>query len=416
MGKKLVDPNRLCMGCMEIMEHPQRPCPKCGFFRQKYRQPENSMPLYEIIDGRYIMGKVIGMGGFGITYIGWDIFQSKRVCIKEYFPHGVAERHTEEYASSQNYTYSVNVFTQNTEQAKHAYIGGLQSYIKEAENLSKFYLMPGIVSVRDFFYGNHTAYIVMEYIEGINLKQLAKACGGILAPGNLFQMLRDVMRALHAVHREGVIHRDISPENIMVNRKYQAKVIDFGAASSYQDVRNRSVLLKHGYAPLEQYDRNGNQGSWTDVYSLCATIYYLLSGVKVQRAKEREKEDLVKPLRGLGVAVTEEQDAILMKGLAIQIEGRCQTMAELYAGLYQEEMMGGASGETDTGRSGRMTVKGYPNVTSGQEEVAMNQANMASGSEEVARSQENMADSRGDAAKSRDDVVREYLKSQKEKQ
>lgn len=345
MGKKLVDPNRLCMGCMDILEYPERPCPKCGFFRQGYRQPENGMPLYEIINGKYLVGKVIGMGGFGITYIGWDFLQSRRVCIKEYFPRGVAERGTGDYSSSQNYTYSTNVFTHNTEQAKNAYLAGLKSYIKEAENLSKFYLMPGIVSVRDFFYGNRTAYIVMEYIEGINLKQLAKASGGVLEPKMLFQMLRDVMCALNAVHREGVVHRDISPDNIMVNQEYQAKVIDFGAAGYYQGIRDHSVLLKQGYAPLEQYDKNGNQGPWTDVYSFCATIYYLLSGVKVQRATERMQEDHVKPLRELGVNITAEQEFSIGKGLSLRAEDRYQSMAELYYGLFQEQMPGVASEE-----------------------------------------------------------------------
>lgn len=404
MGKKLVDPNRLCMGCMEILEHPERPCPKCGFSKRGYRQPENGMPLYEIIDGKYMIGKVIGMGGFGITYIGWDFYQSKRVCIKEYFPHGVAKRHTEEYSSSQNYTYSIEVFTQNTEQAKHAYIGGLKSYIKEAENLSKFYLMPGIVSVRDFFYGNHTAYIVMEYIEGINLKQLARACGGTLEPDALFQMLRDVLRALHAVHGEGMVHRDISPDNIMVNREYQAKVIDFGAARNYQGTEDYSLLLKHGYAPLEQYDRNGNQGPWTDVYSLCATIYHLLTRIKLQRATERAKDDQVIPLRKLGVALTEEQEAILMKGLAIQIEDRCQTMAELYAGLYQEEMDGRALQPSSAGDGGVMAEsrKDAPEA-SGETEGT---------SEGAAGTSEGTAESPKSVTKSREEVAWEYLKSQ----
>lgn len=340
MGKKLIDPDRLCMGCMNTLEHPGIPCPKCGFVLKKYKQPPNSMPPFEIINGKYLVGKVIGVGGFGITYIGWDFYQSKRVCIKEYFPRGVAARDASGSLGAQYNTYSMNVYTQNTEKAKHAYMGGLKSYIKEAKILSKFYLMPGIVSVRDFFYGNHTAYIVMEYIEGINLKQLARACGGRLEPKVLFPMLKDVMCALNAVHKEGVVHRDISPDNIMVTQEYQAKVIDFGAAKKYHGMQDNSILLKHGYAPVEQYDKHGNLGPWTDVYSFCATIYYLLSGRKLQKAYERVKEDMTKSLGELGVPITEQQESAIRKGLSIQPEERYQTMAALYYAVYRENMPG----------------------------------------------------------------------------
>lgn len=338
MAKKLIDPDKLCMGCMQILENTQARCPNCGFLQAEYQKPENSMPIKEILNGKYLVGKVIGIGGFGITYIGWDFYQSKRVCIKEYFPRGVASRDTDSSMSTQYNTCSMDVLTENTQRAKYAYQGGLQSYIKEAESLSKFYQMPGVVSVRDFFYGNKTAYIVMEYIEGINLRELAKKNGGVLAPDVLFPMLQDVIKALDAVHKEGMVHRDISPDNIMVNQQYQAKVIDFGAAKNFQASQESSVLLKHGYAPIEQYSKDGNQGPWTDVYSLCATMYYLLSGQKVPRAYERVSEDTLVPLQMLGVPISEEKDKVIQKGLKVQIEERYQSMADLYQDLYQESI------------------------------------------------------------------------------
>ena len=141
MDKTLVDPNRLCMGCMELLENTSVPCPKCGFSLKDYQQPENGMPPYEILNGKYLVGKVIGIGGFGITYIGWDFYQSKKVCIKEYFPKGVAKREQTTTYSTEYSTYSMDVFTVNTKKA--AYLGGLKGYIKEAETLSKFYGMPG---------------------------------------------------------------------------------------------------------------------------------------------------------------------------------------------------------------------------------------------------------------------------------
>lgn len=344
MGDKFIDPEKLCMGCMEIFPYAGMPCPKCGFVRKNYRQPAKCMPLYEIVNGRYLIGKVIGMGGFGITYIGWDLYQGRRVCIKEYFPREVAQRDAEIFIPAPYNTYSMSVFTQNTEQVKHTYVKGLKSYVKEAETLSRLYGMPGIVSVWDFFYGNHTAYIVMEYIEGIHLKQLAKAHGGVLEPEFLFYMLKDVMCALNAVHREGMVHRDISPDNIMVNKEYQAKVIDFGAAGSYQGGRDDSIFLKHGYAPVEQYDKNGKQGPWTDIYSFCATIYYLLSGVKLQKAPDRLKNDGIKPLRALGIAISAEREYTIMKGLSVQPGKRYQTMAELYYAIFHKNMPGESAG------------------------------------------------------------------------
>lgn len=341
MAKKLADPNKLCMGCMKNLEYHGMVCPHCGFSCADYRQVKNSLPLYEILNGKYLVGKAIGVGGFGITYIGWDFYQGKKVCIKEYFPRGVAARFTEAEKALQGegaVTYSVDVYTQNTEQARNAYIHGLETYIKEAETLSKFFFMPGIVSVRDFFYGNKTAYIVMEYIDGINLKQYAKKCGGRLQPDFLFPLLKDVLKALNEVHKTGIIHRDISPDNMMMTMDGKVKLIDFGAAKRYGNGQEAAVLLKHGYAPIEQYDKNGNQGPWTDIYSICASIYYLLTGIKIPRATEREQRDTVSLLQAQGVPIPEEQDFVIRKGMSIRQEDRYQNVADFYHALYGQEL------------------------------------------------------------------------------
>lgn len=340
MGKILVDPNRLCMGCMAVLEDPKICCPHCGFYLNTYEQPSSSLPLYEILGGKYLIGRVIGMGGFGITYIGWDFYQSRKVCIKEYFPRSVAVRVSEEslnspqIRSSSSVQYSLSVFTQNTEQAQYAYAEGLKTYIEEAENLSKFYQMDGIVSVRDFFYGNNTAYIVMEYIDGIDMKHYAGIKGGRIHPDELFSVLRDVLYALNEVHKVNMIHRDISPDNIMITKDYKAKLIDFGAARDYSLYKDGPILLKHGYAPLEQYGKNGRQGPWTDVYSICATIYYLLTGIRIQNAIERMEQDQLTLLQIMGVPVSEEQDLAIMKGLSLLPEKRYATIAQLYQALY----------------------------------------------------------------------------------
>ena len=218
------------------------------------------------------------------------------------------------------------------------YTEGLKTYIKEAENLSRFYLMPGIVSVRDFFYGNHTAYIVMEYIDGIDMRRYAKAKGGRLMPKEVFSILRDVLKALNEVHKANIIHRDISPDNIMITRELKAKLIDFGAARDYENTKTAPVLLKQGYAPIEQYTKDGRQGPWTDIYSMCASIYYLLTGIRIPVAKERREKDTVKKLQVMGVPISEKQDLAIQKGMSVDASRRYQTVAELYKEIYGESI------------------------------------------------------------------------------
>ncbi|MFR1415461.1 MAG: serine/threonine protein kinase [Eubacterium sp.] len=325
MIKQLVDPNKLCMGCMNIVESTDAPCPYCGFLLSAYIGSEKCLQPYEILNGKYMVGRVLGIGGFGITYIGWDFYQCKKIAIKEYFPKGVAERIIK---------HGTTVYSSSLDVSED-YMRGLSIYLREAENLSGFYDLDGIVSVRDFFYGNKTAYIVMEYIDGIQLKQFAKACGGVLDPEVVFYLLKPVVKALMIIHKKDIIHRDISPDNIMIDKHKKVKLIDFGAAKNYEmSSLQESIVLKYGYAPIEQYAKDGKQGPWTDIYALCATMYYLMSGRKIPEAKSRVKKDTIVMLSEMGVTIGKKQENAIMKGLSIWPDDRYQTMEELYNDVY----------------------------------------------------------------------------------
>lgn len=340
MRKKLADPNMLCMGCMTELERAGMPCPRCGFDVTRYQRPGNSLPLYEIVNGKYLIGRVLGIGGFGITYIAWDFYQGKRVCVKEYFPRRIAVRNRGGHTYSEQISVSIYCGGESgmlqPEKVQSAYMKGLSAYIKEAENLSRYYLMPGIVSIRDFFYGNNTAYIVMEYIDGIDMKRYAQRRGGRLRPEEVFALLKDVLKALDAVHKDNIIHRDISPDNIMLTRKSKAILIDFGAAKDYADSQAAPIQLKHGYAPVEQYKKDAKQGPWTDVYSMCASIYYLMTGIRIPASPERKKHDTVQKLQVMGVPIPEHQDLAIWKGLQIEPEQRYPSIGELYQDIYEE--------------------------------------------------------------------------------
>ena len=188
--------------------------------------------------------------------------------------------------------------------------------------------------MRDFFYGNNTAYIVMEYIDGIDMRKYLKRLGRPLRPAEVFSVLRDVLRALSAVHKAGIIHRDISPDNLMLTREGKVKLIDFGASKDYSSSAKGAIFLKKGYAPIEQYSRDGRQGPWTDVYSLCASMYYLMTGVRIPVPQERMKQDSVRLLREMGVPILPRQDLAIQKGLRIEAKERHQTVGDLYQDLY----------------------------------------------------------------------------------
>ena len=286
--------------------------------------------------GRYTIEKVLGQGGFGITYLGIDELHEKKVAIKEFFPQGIVTRNIE-YQDTVTVTFVGE---------KDNYEKGKERFLKEARTMAKFSKDEGIVKALDFFEINNTAYIVMEYLEGITLKQYLRENQRI-APEDLIELLVPLIESLDEIHSQGMIHRDISPDNIMVLPDGRIKLMDFGAARDYTEFgeKSLSIVLKPGYAPPEQYQTHGIQGPWTDIYALCATMYKCITGENPPDAIERVMDDHLKKISAFGIPVLPQIEEAIIKGMSVAANDRYQNVGDfcedLYGG-YEERSVSGA--------------------------------------------------------------------------
>ena len=319
-----------CVGCMKPLTAEGR-CAYCGLQQDKYRPIPRCLRPGMCLRDRYVLGRVLGEGSFGIIYIAWDCLLDTVVAIKEYFPASLVSRHISEEDEDTN----VYIYEKRESQK---YQESLKKYLGEAKSLSAYYDLDGIVSVRDFFYANNTAYIVMGYVDGISVKEYVEKNGPI--EGEKFlRMLEPVIQSLAKVHQTGVLHRDISPDNMLLTRDEKLVLIDFGAArkENINMTRSMTVVFKRGFSPEEQYRTRGQQGAWTDVYALCATAYYALTGKAPDESIQRVLEDDMPSLTEMtDVDLPMQQKRAFMKGMTVDFHHRYQTMDELYQGLYQQ--------------------------------------------------------------------------------
>ena len=292
--------------------------------------------------GRYTIEGVLGQGGFGITYLGIDELHEKKVAIKEFFPQGIVTRNIE-YQDTVTVTFVGE---------KENYEKGKERFLKEARTMAKFSKDEGIVKALDFFEINNTAYIVMEYLEGITLKQYLRENQRI-APEDLIELLVPLIESLDEIHSQGMIHRDISPDNIMVLPDGRIKLMDFGAARDYTEFgeKSLSIVLKPGYAPPEQYQTHGVQGPWTDIYALCATMYKCITGENPPDAIERVMDDSLKKISEFGITIPPQEEAAIIKGMSVSAKDRYQDIKDFCEDLY------GAYEETPASENKESEVK-----------------------------------------------------------
>lgn len=313
-----------CMGCMEEFDEMQTVCPHCGYIEGTKPVEVYHMEPGSILAKRYIVGKTLGYGGFGVTYIGYDAELERKVAIKEYLP---GEFSTRVPGQTQVTVYDGD--------RKEQFDAGIEKFLDEAKRLAKFQNTEGIVHIYDSFLYNDTAYIIMEYIDGETLKSKIERDGKMPVESAL-KIVLPVASALKEVHEAGIIHRDISPDNIMIDKDGKVSLIDFGASrfATTTHSKSLSVLIKQGYAPVEQYQSRGEQGPWTDVYALASTLYFTLTGIVPDDAMERMEKDELKSLSKLGVKTDKNIETAIMNGMNLKIEERTPSMDR-----FEEELL-----------------------------------------------------------------------------
>lgn len=338
-GARLMS-KKYCPYCMAVVSENES-CSVCGLTAGTYISSPHHLPPGTVLMDRYLVGRVLGEGGFGITYIGCDLRLELKVAIKEYYP---VDRATRNASSSLEVTNFVGPSAKSYERGKQKFLG-------EAQVMARMDKQQAIVSVRDFFEVNNTAYIVMEYIEGITFRELVEKKGGRIAPDELFPMIEPLFHALTIMHENGLIHRDISPDNLMLENG-RIRLLDFGCArEASRGNETMTIALKHGYAPIEQYQQKG-QGPWTDIYALSATIYYCLTGKVPPQALDRiTEDDLLLPSK-LGVQLSEGQEKALLKGMKLQPNRRFPSAEKMWRAIYAQ-----SDEESETG-----TEKGSPGM------------------------------------------------------
>ena len=296
-------------------------CPRCGYTGEQPYKQHDVLPVGTVLMERYVVGKVLGKGGFGITYLAHDVKAERIAAVKEYYPDGTAVR------TGDNITVEPMTTLQSDD-----YSHGLERFFSEAEIIMQFNGVKDIPQVYDVFRENGTAYYAMEFFSGMLLKQYVQK-NGRLTPNQAVYILKRLLNALSEIHGSGILHRDISPDNIIICRDGRIRLIDFGSARSFGKGSddNMSVIIKEGFAPAEQYWRKGDQDARTDLYSLGTSIFYGLTETIPENPMFRMDDDTT--FCSLIKKLPESLGEILKKACEVKKENRFGSAYEMLTAL-----------------------------------------------------------------------------------
>ncbi len=316
----------MCANCMRETKEGEK-CPHCGFDPTSYAAAPHHLPVGTLLIERYLIGRALGEGAFGVTYAGKDMKRGMAVAIKEYYPDGFVTRDTAGGGG----------VLALSDTAAACFARGRGLFLRQADILSRLPGQPGIGKVRAFFEANDTAYAVMDRIEGMDMDAFADRIGGKIRPNQMFTLMRPVLEALAGAHAAGLNHLDICPENIMVDPKGAAALVDFGSARvslTPVDEKTLAAMLRTGYAAEEQYRPDAAPDARTDVYAVCATMYKLMTGIRPPDARERRHQDTLVLPSALGLRIDSRVEAALLQGMAVRAEDRPDGVAALCALFY----------------------------------------------------------------------------------
>lgn len=344
----------LCMNCFAYRRGKEK-CPDCGVLVNRVEWNRAALEPGTILAGKYLIGRVLGQGGFGITYLGFDLNLKSKIAIKEFYPNGLMARRN-------GHVYPIN------DENQEIFKIGVDNFYAEAENLARFRSNPVIVNVYDFFRANGTAYIVMEKITGKPLEAVLAERGGKFSFDETLKILNPIMDALSTLHDGGLLHRDVAPDNIFLAEDGRIRLIDFGAIqpNSADSENSALTIVKSGFAPVEQYTASGKQGPWTDIYALAALFYRCLIGRNVPDAPDRlsgNDDELQAALSGVANASVRKA---LLKALTVDPSGRYQSVAEFRAALNEPPNV------TLNARSGTRPDRGTSKVSVSEERLKEN--------------------------------------------
>lgn len=302
---------------------------ECEYCSQGVPVPDQNHPLFlkpgVVLAGHYLVGRILGFGGFGITYLGVDLNLELRVAIKEHLPRDIACRGTD----------SLHVAPLSENEAED-FNYGLERFIDEARTLARFTGHPNIVPVLNFFEANNTAYLVMPYLDGRSLRDRMKSEAIPLFESEAIQIACMILQGLKSVHAKGMLHRDIKPDNVFITTEGRASLIDFGSARTAigRLTGDVSKIVSEGYSPFEQYMVSAKEGPYTDIYSVGATIYYMLTGRRPEPSTERDKSgarDIKIDISKAGASYALAQ--VVAKSMEYQPDNRYQTVEQMIDGL-----------------------------------------------------------------------------------